>query len=44
MIEDISRGGDIDATVKNLTDQIKEGVDQQPDVSTAVKKNGGKSR
>ncbi len=44
LIEDISRGGDIDATVKNLTDQIKEGVDQQPDVSTAVKKNGGKSR
>ena len=43
-IEDISRGGDIDAAVRNLTDQIKEGVDQQPDVSTAVKKNGGKSR
>ena len=44
LIEDISRGGDIDAAVKNLTDQIKEGVDQQPDVSTTVKKNGGKSR
>ena len=44
LIEDISRNGDIDAAVKNLTDQIKEGVDQQPDVSTAVKKNGGKSR
>lgn len=44
LIEDISRGGDIDAAVKNMTDQIKEGVDQQPDVSTAVKKNGGKSR
>lgn len=43
-IEDISRGGDIDAAVRNLTDQIKEGVDQQPDVSHAVKKNGGKSR
>ena len=44
LIEDISRGGDIDAAVKNLTDQIKEGVDQQPDVSPEVKKNGGKSR
>ena len=43
-IEDISRGGDIDAAVKNLTDQIKEGVDQQADVFPAVKKNGGKSR
>ena len=44
LIENISRGGDIDAAVKNLTDQIKEGVDQQPDVSPTVKKNGGKSR
>lgn len=44
LIEDISRGGDIDTAVKNMTDKIKEGVDQQPDVSPAVKKNGGKSR
>ena len=44
LIEDINRGGDIDAAVRNLTDQIKEGVDQQPDASPAVKKNGGKSR
>lgn len=44
LIEDISRGGDIDTAVKNMTDQIKEDVVQQPDVSPAVKKNGGKSR
>ena len=44
LIENISRGGDIDTAVKDMTDQIKEGVDQQPDVSPAVKKNGGKSR
>ncbi len=44
LIEDISRGGDIDAAVKNLTDQIKEGVDQQPDVSPAVKQSAGRSR
>ncbi len=44
LVEDISRGGDIDAAVKNLTDQIKEGVDQQPDVSPAVKQSAGRSR
>lgn len=38
-IEDISRGGDIDAAVKNLTDQIKEA-----DVSPAVKQSAGRSR
>ena len=39
LIEDISRGGDIDAAVKNLTDQIKEA-----DVSPAVKQSAGRSR
>lgn len=44
LVAEISRGGDIDAAVRNMTGQIKEGLDQQPDVSPAVKKNGGKSR
>lgn len=43
-IEEISRGGDIDTAVKNMTDQIKEGVDQQPDVSPALKQGAGRSR
>lgn len=38
-IEDISRGGDIDAAVKNMTDQIK-----AADVSQAVKQGAGRSR
>ena len=38
-IEDISRGSDIDAAVKNLTDRIKEA-----DVSPAVKQSAGRSR
>ena len=44
LIENISRGGDIDTAVKDMTDQIKEGVDQQPDVSPAVKQSAGRSR
>ena len=39
LIADISRGGDIDAAVKNLTDQIKEA-----DVSLALKQSAGRSR
>jgi hypothetical protein len=39
LIEDISRGGDIDAAVKNLTEQIKEA-----DVSQTVKQSAGRSR
>ena len=38
-IGDISRGGDIDTAVKNLTDQIKEA-----DVSPAVKQSAGRLR
>ena len=44
LIADISRGGDIDAAVKNMTDQIKAGEDLLPDVSPALKKDGGRSR
>ena len=43
-IEDISRSGDIDAVVKNLTDQIKAGRDLLPDVSPALKQSAGRSR
>ena len=39
LIEDISRGGDIDTAVKNMTDQIKEA-----DISPAVKQSAGRSR
>lgn len=44
LIEDISREGGIDAAVKKMTDQIKAGEDLLPDVSPALKKNGGRSR
>ena len=44
LLADISRGGDIDAVVKNMTEQIKAGVDQLPNVSPALKRNGGRSR
>ena len=44
LIEDISRGGDIDAAVRNLTDQIKEGVDLRPDILPEVKQDAGRSR
>lgn len=44
LIEDISREGGIDAAVKKMTDQIKAGGDLLPDVSPALKKNGGRSR
>ena len=43
-IEDISRGGDIDAAVRNMTDQIKEAEDQHTEVSPAVKQSAGRSR
>lgn len=43
-IEEISRGGDIDAAVKNLTDQIKEDVNQQPDISPELKQSVGRAR
>lgn len=44
LIEDMSREGGIDAAVKKMTDQIKAGEDLLPDVSPALKKNGGRSR
>lgn len=44
LIADISRDGGIDAAIKKMTDQIKAGEDLLPDVSPALKKNGGKSR
>lgn len=44
LIEDMSRDGGIDAAVKKMTDQIKAGGDLLPDVSPALKKNGGRSR
>lgn len=44
MITDTGRDGGIDADAKQMTDQIKAGEDLLPDVSTALKKNGGKSR
>lgn len=44
LIENISRGGDIDTAVKDMTDQIKEGVDQLPDVSPELKQSAGRSR
>lgn len=43
-IEDISRGGNIDAAVKNMTDQIKEAEDQRTEVSPTVKQSVGRSR
>ena len=44
LIEDIKREGGIDAAVKKMTDQIKAGEDLLPDVSPALKKNGGRVR
>lgn len=44
LIADISRAGGIDAAVKKMTDQIKAGEDLLPDVSPALKKDGGRSR
>lgn len=44
LIEDMGREGGIDAAVKKMTDQIKAGEDLLPDVSPALKKNGGRSR
>lgn len=44
LIEDMSREGGIDAAVKKMTDQIRAGEDLLPDVSPALKKNGGRSR
>lgn len=43
-IEDISRGGDIDAAVKNMTDQIKEAGEKRTEVSPAVKQSAGRLR
>lgn len=44
LIADISREGGIDAAVRKMTDQIKAGEDLLPDVSPALKKDGGRSR
>ena len=44
LIRDLNSKGGIDAAVKKMTDQIKAGEDLLPDVSPALKKNGGKSR
>ncbi len=44
LIANISRGGDMDAAVKNMTDQMKEGVTQLANVHPTVKKNEGRSR
>ncbi len=44
LIADMSREGGIDAAVRKMTDQIKAGEDLLPDVSPALKKNGGRSR
>ena len=44
LLEDIKREGGIDAAVKRMTDQIKAGEDLFPDVSPALKKNGGMVR
>ncbi len=44
LIKDISRGGDIDAAVRNMTGQIKEGVDLRLDILPEVKQGTGRSR
>lgn len=44
LIEDVSRGGNIDAAVKNMTDQIKEAGEQRTEVSPAVKQSAGRLR
>ena len=44
LIADMSREGGIDAAVKRMADQIKAGEDLLPDVSPALKKNGGRVR
>lgn len=44
LIADMSREGGIDAAVRRMTDQIKAGGDLLPDVSPALKKNGGRVR
>lgn len=44
LIADINRDGDIDAAVRNMTGQIKEGVDLRPDILPEVKQGAGRSR
>lgn len=44
LIADISRDGDIDAAVRNMTGQIKEGVALRPDILTEEKQGAGRSR
>jgi len=44
LIEDVSRGGNIDDAVKNMTDQIKEAGEQRTEVSPAVKQSAGRLR
>lgn len=44
MVTDTSRDGGVDADARKMPEQIKAGGDFLPDVSTALKKNGGKSR
>ncbi len=44
LIADMSREGGIDAAVRRMADQIKAGGDLLPDVSPALKKNGGRVR
>ena len=44
LVADMGRDGGIDAAIKKMADQIKAGEDLLPDVSPALKKNGGKIR
>lgn len=44
LIADMDREGGIDAAIGKMAEQIKEGVDLLPDVSPALKKDGGRKR
>lgn len=43
-LQDMGREGGIDAAIQKMAEQIKAGEDLLPDVSPALKKNGGKTR